>query len=46
LVEGGDGVFDVVLDGTVVFSKKERGGFIGTPEIVELVRGALPPHSG
>jgi selT/selW/selH-like putative selenoprotein len=45
LIEGDDGVFEVAVDGDVVFSKKERGGFISTPEIVEMVTGLSPPHS-
>ena len=45
LIEGDDGVFDVAVDGKVVFSKQARGGFIGTPEIVELVRSASRAHS-
>jgi selT/selW/selH-like putative selenoprotein len=44
LVEGDDGVFDVAVDGDVVFSKKKHGGFISTPEIVEIVRNLSPPH--
>ena len=44
LVEGDDGVFEVAVDGKTVFSKKEHGDFIATPEIVGLVRGALRPH--
>jgi predicted nicotinamide N-methyase len=38
LVEGDDGIFDVAVDGDVVFSKEEAGDFIATPEIVEAVR--------
>ncbi|KPK70163.1 hypothetical protein AMJ82_03705 [candidate division TA06 bacterium SM23_40] len=38
LIEGDDGIFDVAVDGDVVFSKQERGEFISTSEIVELVR--------
>jgi selenoprotein W-related protein len=44
LIEGDEGVFDVALDGKTVFSKKEQGGFVGTPEIVKLVRDASRPH--
>lgn len=38
LVEGDDGIFDVAVDGVVVFSKEEAGGFIAAPEMVEAVR--------
>jgi selenoprotein W-related protein len=41
LVEGDDGIFDVAVDGQVVFSKQKHGDFIATPEIVELVRSEL-----
>ena len=44
LVSGEDGVFDVAVDGKTVFSKQEHGGFVGTHEIVKLVRGAWRPH--
>jgi len=45
LIEGDHGVFEVAVDGDVIFSKKERGGFISTPEIVDMVRGVSSPHS-
>ena len=45
LIEGEDGVFDVAVEGDVVFSKQARGSFAGTPDIVELVRAACPPYS-
>lgn len=38
LIEGDDGIFDVAVDGDLVFSKQECGEFVGTQEIVELVR--------
>ena len=38
LVAGTDGVFDVAVDGHVVFSKHETGKLIDTSDIVELVR--------
>jgi hypothetical protein len=37
LIEGDDGVFDVAVDGEVVFSKQEAGDFIATGDIVALV---------
>jgi len=38
LVDGADGIFDVAVDGKVVFSKQETGEFIEAPEVVELIR--------
>ena len=38
LIEGDHGVFDISVDGDVVFSKKKHGDFIATPDLVELVR--------
>lgn len=38
LIEGDDGVFDVAVDGDVVFSKQVSGAFIATTEVVALVR--------
>lgn len=37
LVEGDDGIFDVAVDGDLVYSKQESGDFMATPEIVKLV---------
>ncbi|MFC1682813.1 Rdx family protein [Candidatus Zixiibacteriota bacterium] len=41
LIAGEDGIFDVAVDGVVVFSKQDRGDFIPTPEIVKLVKARL-----
>jgi predicted Rdx family selenoprotein len=38
LIEGGGGVYDVVADGDVVFSKHTAGRFPEDAEIVELLR--------
>jgi hypothetical protein len=38
LIEGEHGVFDVAVDGRVVFSRQKAGSFIPTPDMVELVR--------
>lgn len=38
LIEGGGGVYDVVADGEVVFSKHGAGRFPEDAEIVELLR--------
>jgi selenoprotein W-related protein len=38
LVEGGGGIFDVAVDGGVVFSKAEAGRFPEEGEVVALIR--------
>lgn len=38
LVKGDGGVFDVVRDGQLVFSKHEAGRFPEEAEIIELLR--------
>ena len=38
LIEGGGGVYDVVADGDVVFSKHAAGRFPEDAEIVKLLR--------
>lgn len=45
LVDGDDGIFDVAVDGRVVFSKQETGEFIELPAIVELIRAHVMAHS-
>jgi selenoprotein W-related protein len=40
LVKGDDGVFDVVADGRLVFSKHQAGRFPGEDEVLEVLRGA------
>ena len=47
LIEGDDGIFDVAVDGVLVFSKQAHGEFIGTAEMVELVKARLaaPPSN-
>ncbi len=37
LIEGGNGIFDVVVDGRLIFSKKETGRFPENEEIVTLL---------
>jgi len=41
LIEGDDGIFEVAVDGEVVFSKQKVGEFIATPDIVALVSAHL-----
>jgi len=38
LVAGSNGIFDVTVDGRVVFSKYEQGRFPQTDEIIRLIR--------
>jgi len=47
LVEGRNGIFDVVADGTMVFSKHEAGRFPDHAEVVDALqdRGALSVKS-
>jgi len=37
LIEGDHGVFDITVDGHVVFSKQKAGSFIPTPDMVERI---------
>jgi selenoprotein W-related protein len=39
LVAGSNGVFDVTVDGKIIFSKFEQGRFPQTDEIINLIRG-------
>ncbi len=39
LIKGGGGVFDVVVDGQLVFSKHRVGRFPEPGEVVEAIRG-------
>lgn len=39
LIPGSDGVFDVTVDGKLVFSKKAMGRHAKLGEIVDLLRG-------
>ena len=41
MIEGDHGVFDVIVDGHVVFSKKKAGSFVSTPDMVECVAAHL-----
>ena len=38
LIKGDAGVFDVVADGKLVFSKHDEGRFPGEDEVVEALR--------
>jgi selenoprotein W-related protein len=40
LVKGDDGVFDVVVDGQMVFSKHQTGRFPEEEEVLEALRDA------
>jgi selenoprotein W-related protein len=37
LIKGGGGQFEVVLDGKLIFSKKQAGRFPDTKEILEQI---------
>ena len=39
LIEGGGGVFDVRVDGRLIYSKDETGRFPENVEIVSQIRG-------
>jgi selT/selW/selH-like putative selenoprotein len=43
LIRGKGGVFDVVLDGQLVYSKKAAGRFPLPGEVTEAIRPLLPP---
>jgi len=38
LVKGDDGIFDVVADGRLLFSKHEQGRFPSDSEVLEALR--------
>ena len=38
LVRGNDGIFDVVVDGDLIFSKHQKSRFPEAPEILEALR--------
>ncbi len=40
LIKGDNGIFDVIADGEIVFSKDEQGRFPDPNEIVEALRSA------
>jgi selenoprotein W-related protein len=39
LVAGSNGIFDITVDGKMIFSKFEQGRFPQTDEIISLIRG-------
>jgi selenoprotein W-related protein len=39
LIKGKDGVFEVTVDGNLVFSKRALGRFPDDGEVVEVIRG-------
>ncbi len=40
LIRGDNGIFDVVADGALVFSKDQTGRFPENAEVVKAIRGA------
>ena len=45
LIEGDGGIFDVIVDGRLLFSKHEEGRFPETDEVLRLLRGATSTGS-
>ncbi|MBP9144783.1 MAG: Rdx family protein [Thermoanaerobaculia bacterium] len=43
LIKSRGGVFEVSLDGELLFSKKEAGRFPSTAEVADLLAARLPP---
>jgi len=39
LIEGGNGIFDVKVDGKLVYSKKETNKFPDQGEVLSLIQG-------
>ena len=44
LVPGAGGVFEIRLDGTRIWSRKDQGGFPEMKELKRLVRDRVAPH--
>ena len=44
LVPGTGGIFEVRLNGTVIFSRKEAGRFPESKELKQLVRDVIDPN--
>jgi predicted Rdx family selenoprotein len=40
LIKGSEGIFKVVLDGTILFSKHETGRFPESGEVLDLIPAA------
>lgn len=45
LIPGGGGVFEIMLNGDLIFSKKEKGRFPDYGEIVSLIEKNMPSLS-
>ena len=39
LIEGGGGIFDVKVDGKLVYSKHQTGRFPDSGEVLKLIKG-------
>lgn len=46
LVPGTGGIFEVRLDGEVIFSRQEQGRFPESKELKQLVRDRIAPEKG
>jgi selenoprotein W-related protein len=44
LIPGASGVFEVRVDGTTIWSRKERGRFPEAKELKQLVRDTVAPE--
>jgi selenoprotein W-related protein len=38
LIKGSNGIFDVALDGELIFSKYQSGGFPDEEEIIKIIK--------
>ena len=41
LISSGGGVFEIMLNGDLIFSKKEKGRFPGDGEVASLIKQAM-----
>ena len=39
LIEGGGGIFDVKVDGKLIYSKQQTGRFPESGEVLKLIKG-------
>lgn len=46
LIKGGGGIFDVKLDGELIFSKKQAGRFPAQGEVEAMIAARAAPAEG
>jgi len=46
LIAGANGIFDINVDGRMIFSKSEQGRFPQSEEIINLIQGARETPDG